>query len=55
LAEGVPVEKIDQVLARQPLRRLGTLDEVSHVGDFFLDSASGGMTGQILYLGGESS
>jgi 3-oxoacyl-[acyl-carrier protein] reductase len=54
LLKGVSKDKIDQLLARQPLRRLGTIEEVAHVVDFFLNPASGGITGQIVYLGGVS-
>ncbi|MBL8152660.1 MAG: SDR family oxidoreductase [Anaerolineae bacterium] len=52
LIRGVPAEKIQQLVARQAIHRLGTPEDVSHVVDFFIDPSSSFITGQILYLGG---
>jgi 3-oxoacyl-[acyl-carrier protein] reductase len=52
LIRGVPADKIQQLVARQAIRRLGTLEDVSHVVDFFINPSSSFITGQILYLGG---
>lgn len=52
LIRGVPKEKIDMIVARQAIRRLGTFEDVAHVVDFFVSPASGFITGQTLYLGG---
>lgn len=52
LIAGVPVEKMDRLVARQSIRRYGTLDDVLAVVDFFLDPRSAFVTGQIVYLGG---
>lgn len=52
LIRGVPREKIDALVARQAIPRLGTTEDVANVIDFFLSPASGFVTGQVLYLGG---
>lgn len=52
LIRAVPKDKIDQLLARQALRRLGNFEDVANVVDFFLRKESGFVTGQNLYLGG---
>ena len=54
LIRGVPQDKLDRLIARQPIQRLGTPEDVAHVVDFFLDSASDFVTGQVIYLGGVS-
>jgi 3-oxoacyl-[acyl-carrier protein] reductase len=52
LVRSVPAEKIDALVARQAVRRLGTFADVIHVVDFFIDPRSSFVTGQVLYLGG---
>ena len=52
LIRSVPKDKIAGLVARQAVKRLGTLDDVTHVVDFFLAPGSGFVTGQVLYLGG---
>jgi 3-oxoacyl-[acyl-carrier protein] reductase len=52
LVRSVPAEKIDALIARQAVRRLGTFADVIHVVDFFIDPRSSFVTGQLLYLGG---
>lgn len=52
LIRGVPREKIDALVARQPIPRLGTAADVANVIDFFLDDRCDMVTGQVLYLGG---
>lgn len=52
LIRAVPKDKIDALLARQPLRRLGTFGDVANVVDFFLAPESDFITGQVIYLGG---
>jgi 3-oxoacyl-[acyl-carrier protein] reductase len=52
LIRGVPREKIDQLVARQALPRLGAPDDVANVVDFFLAERSGMVTGETVYLGG---
>jgi 3-oxoacyl-[acyl-carrier protein] reductase len=52
LIRSVPKEKIDQLLSRQAIPRLGTFADVAHVIDFYLQKESGFITGQNLFLGG---
>jgi 3-oxoacyl-[acyl-carrier protein] reductase len=52
LLRGVPKDKIDDVINRQAIRRLGCFEDVANVVDFFLRKESGFITGQHLYLGG---
>lgn len=52
LIRSVPKEKIDMIVAQQAVRRLGTLEDVANVVDFFVSPASGFITGQTLFLGG---
>jgi 3-oxoacyl-[acyl-carrier protein] reductase len=52
LIRGVPPQKIEGLLNRLPVKRLGTLEDVSNVVDFLVDPASSAVTGQVIYLGG---
>ncbi len=52
LIRGVPADKIERLLARQAIPRLGTLADVANVLDFYLKEESGFVTGQCLFLGG---
>jgi 3-oxoacyl-[acyl-carrier protein] reductase len=52
LIRAVPKEKIDALLARQVLPRMGTVEDVARLVDFFLSPASDFVTGQVIYLGG---
>jgi 3-oxoacyl-[acyl-carrier protein] reductase len=52
LIKNVPAAKIDALLARQAIRRFGTIDDVANVVEFFLSPRSAFISGQILYLGG---
>jgi 3-oxoacyl-[acyl-carrier protein] reductase len=52
LIRGVPREKMDALLARQALNRMGEIRDVINVVDFFLSEESDFITGQVLYLGG---
>jgi 3-oxoacyl-[acyl-carrier protein] reductase len=52
LIAGVPIEKMDRLVARQSIKRYGTIDDVLAVVDFFLDPAAEFVTGQTIYLGG---
>jgi len=52
LIRAVPKEKIDDLVARQAIRRLGTFEDVANVIDFYFREASDFVTGQNLYLGG---
>lgn len=52
LIRAVPKPKIDALIQRQAIKRLGEFDDVTNVVDFFLDTRSAFVTGQVLYLGG---
>jgi len=52
LIRSVPGDKMDRLIDRLPLRRMGTMDDVAHCVDFFVSPASSSITGQVLYLGG---
>ena len=52
LIRGVPAEKMESLLFQLPAGKAGTMEQVSHVIDFFLAPASECITGQVLYLGG---
>lgn len=52
LIRGVPNDKMERLIARQAIHRLGTFDDVINVIDFFVRSESDFVTGQVLYLGG---
>jgi len=52
LIRSIPEEKIERLLDRQYIRRLGEFEDVSNVINFFLSEESGYITGQVIYLGG---
>lgn len=52
LIRSVPKEKIEAILARLAVKRLGTFEDVAHVIAFLVHPSSGYVTGQTLYLGG---
>ncbi|GAA5508225.1 SDR family oxidoreductase [Novipirellula caenicola] len=52
LIRGVPAKKVDQLIDRQAIKRLGTAEDVYNVVEFFLRPESDFITGQIIYLGG---
>lgn len=55
LIKNVPKAKMDALLQMQAIHRFGSFDDVSNVIDFFIDSKSDFITGQIIYLGGVTS
>ena len=52
LIRGVPMDKMDRLIARQAIHRYGTYEDVENAIDFFLRKESGFITGQVIYLGG---
>ena len=54
LIKKVPKSKIDALLARQAIQRLGAITDVVNAIDFFLSPRSDFITGQVIYLGGIS-
>jgi 3-oxoacyl-[acyl-carrier protein] reductase len=45
-------EKLMSLLQQLPQKEVATLEDVTNVIDFFASKASGGVTGQVVYLGG---
>jgi 3-oxoacyl-[acyl-carrier protein] reductase len=54
LIRNVPKEKIEQLISRQAIARLGKPEDVAQVVDFYLSPGSDFVTGQTIYLGGVS-
>ncbi len=52
LLRGVPPHKIEDILARLALHRMGRPEDVVHVVAFLTQPASACITGQVIYLGG---
>ncbi len=52
LIRGVPQAKMDALLARQAVQRMGVVKDVINAVDFYLRDESDFITGQVLYLGG---
>jgi 3-oxoacyl-[acyl-carrier protein] reductase len=52
LIRGVSQEKMDALIERQALNRMGEMRDVINAVDFFLQEGSDFITGQVLYLGG---
>lgn len=52
MIRGVPKAKIDELVAQFFTKRLTTLDDITNVVHFLLNPASGGVTGQVIYLNG---
>ena len=52
LIRSVPEDKIQAIVDRQSIKRLGTFADVANVADFFLQLESDFVTGQHIYLGG---
>jgi 3-oxoacyl-[acyl-carrier protein] reductase len=51
---GVPKEKIERTLASLAIPRVGKVEDVANVIDFFIRPESDLITGQVIYLGGIS-
>jgi len=52
LIRAVPEDKIAALVSRQPIGRLGRMEDVANVVDFYLREQSDFITGQCIYLGG---
>jgi 3-oxoacyl-[acyl-carrier protein] reductase len=52
LIKTIPSSKIDDLISKQSIKRLGTYDDIANVINFFIKPESSMITGQILYLGG---
>lgn len=54
LIRSVPQKKIDRLIRRQAIKRLGEPEDIANVIDFFINPKSSFITGQTIYLGGVS-
>ena len=52
LIAGVGKDKIESLIKRQAIQRLGTFEDVANVIDFFIKKESSFITGQVVMLGG---
>lgn len=52
LIRPVPADKLESLLKRQAIARLGTFEDVANVIDFFLKKESSFITAQSVFLGG---
>lgn len=52
LIKNIPVDKLDELLSQQIIKRIGTVNDVLNVIDFFIAEQSEFITGQTIYLGG---
>lgn len=52
LIKTIPKIKLEELIAKQSIKRLGTFDDVLNVVDFLISPKSNMITGQIIYLGG---
>ena len=52
LIGSVPKDKIERIVRRQAIPRMGTAEDIANVIDFYLRKESGFITGQHLVLGG---
>ena len=52
LIKSVPQDKLNELISRQAIKRLGEFKDVANVIDFFVRPESDFITGQVLYLGG---
>jgi 3-oxoacyl-[acyl-carrier protein] reductase len=52
LVKNVPKVKMEALLARQAIRRYGSIGDVINIVEFFLSPRSEFVTGQVIYLGG---
>ncbi len=52
LIKSVPADKLNALLEQQAIKRLGTIQDISNVIDFFIHEKSDFITAQTIYLGG---
>ena len=52
LIKAIPKDKINKLLEKQAIKRLGKFDDIQNVINFFISKKSNFITGQIIYLGG---
>jgi 3-oxoacyl-[acyl-carrier protein] reductase len=54
LIQGVPKEKIAQLVKRQAVQKMATPADIINLADFYLQPESNMISGQVIYLGGVS-
>ncbi len=52
LTAAVPKEKIEQLIDKQAIKRMGTMEDVYNIVKFFMNEKSDFITGQVIYMGG---
>jgi len=52
LTAGISEEKMQRLIDRQAIKRMGSFEDVVNVVNFFISPASSFITGQVIYLGG---
>ena len=52
LIKTIPKIKLEELISKQSIKRLGTFDDILNVVDFLISPKSNMITGQIIYLGG---
>lgn len=52
LTRAVPKKKMQELVEKQAIKRLGKFEDVKNVIDFFINDKSDFITGQVVYLGG---
>jgi 3-oxoacyl-[acyl-carrier protein] reductase len=52
LIKVIAKSKVDSLLEKQTLKRMGNFDDIENVIDFFISGKSNFITGQVIYLGG---
>jgi 3-oxoacyl-[acyl-carrier protein] reductase len=52
LIRGVSADKINSLINRLAIKKMGCFEDVANVIDFFTRPESGAVTGQVIYLGG---
>jgi 3-oxoacyl-[acyl-carrier protein] reductase len=50
----IPQSKLDALIERQAVKRMGTMEDIFNVVDWLIQPASDFVTGQVIYLGGVS-
>ena len=55
LIKSVPSDKMDLLINQQAIKRLGTIQDITNVINFFIADQSDFVTGQTIYLGGVNS
>ncbi len=52
LISSLSKEKVNRLIARQAVQKMGTFEDIANVTDFYLKKESSFITGQTIYLGG---